>query len=100
MYSSTKPKYIQVGEHQFFEDKVIDLWTGQMLLGWCVVLYLDFFPSLTDHNRFSASSAAKLYELAMKQDYLTGSAWAFSTKLTANHIWDGFIIAALLDDHK
>lgn len=72
---------------------------GQMLLGWCVVPHL-VFSLLTEHTRFSASNGAKLYELAMKQDYLTGSAWAFGTKLMANHVWDGFIIMALLDDHK
>lgn len=36
-YYLEKPKYIQVGEHQFVEDKVIMMWTGQMLLGWYVV---------------------------------------------------------------
>jgi hypothetical protein len=33
-YYMQKPQYIQVGEHQFVENKVVDLWTGQMLLGW------------------------------------------------------------------
>lgn len=29
-----------------------------------------------------------------------GSKWPFGTKLTTNHIWDGFTIAALLDNHQ
>jgi hypothetical protein len=36
----------------------------------------------------------------MSEDYLKGSEWSFGTKLTTNHVWDGFIIAALLDDHQ
>lgn len=35
-YAGKGPKYFQVGEHQYVEDKVTELWTGQMLLGWCV----------------------------------------------------------------
>src|ERR1700733_6840880 len=35
-YCPEKPIYIQVGEHQFVEEKVVTLWTGQMLLRWCV----------------------------------------------------------------
>jgi hypothetical protein len=38
--------------------------------------------------------------MAMKRDYLAGTVWAFGTKLTTNHVWDGFVIAALLDDHQ
>lgn len=82
-YCPKKPTYIQVGEHQFVEEKVVALWTGQMLLGW-----------------FSASNAAKLYDMAMARDYLKGSKWPFGTKLTTNHVWDGFILAALLADHQ
>jgi hypothetical protein len=33
-YYSGKPTFIQVGEHQFVEDRVVELWTNQMLLGW------------------------------------------------------------------
>ncbi|KAF8230269.1 hypothetical protein L208DRAFT_1476566 [Tricholoma matsutake] len=83
MYCPKKPTYIQVREHQFVEEKVVALWTGQMLLGW-----------------FSASNAAKLYDMAMARDYLKGSEWPFGTKLTTNHVWDGFILAALLADHQ
>jgi CxC5 like cysteine cluster associated with KDZ transposases len=38
-YYAKKPPYIQVGEHQYVEGQLIDLWTGQMLLGW-YMLYL------------------------------------------------------------
>ncbi|KAH8822785.1 hypothetical protein DL96DRAFT_1470089 [Flagelloscypha sp. PMI_526] len=32
-YYSSKPKYLQVGEHQYVEDTVIKLWISLMLLG-------------------------------------------------------------------
>lgn len=31
---------------------------------------------------------------------LQKSEWSFGTKLTTDHVWDGFIISALLKDHK
>ena len=36
VYYGGRPKYIQVGEHQFVEDKVIDWWISSMLMGWYV----------------------------------------------------------------
>ncbi|KAF8240956.1 hypothetical protein L208DRAFT_1463092 [Tricholoma matsutake] len=82
-YYMQKPQYIQVGEHQFVENRVVDLWTGQMLLGW-----------------FSASNTAKLYDMALAGNYLQTSNWPLGTKLTTYHVWDTFIISALLDDHE
>lgn len=83
-YYAEKPKYIQVGEHQFVEDRVIGLWIGQMLLGW-----------------FSASNAAKLYDMSLADHtYLQESDWKYGTTLTTHHVWDTFIISSLLDDHQ
>ena len=28
------PQYLQVGEHQFVEDRVAKLWINQMLVAW------------------------------------------------------------------
>jgi hypothetical protein len=33
-YYGGMPKYLQVGEHQFVNDKLIELWINLMLLGW------------------------------------------------------------------
>ena len=49
MYYAEKPLYIQVGEHQYIEGQLIDLWTGQMLLGW-YMLYLS--DGLVIHSSF------------------------------------------------
>ncbi|KAF8059881.1 hypothetical protein FPV67DRAFT_1453519 [Lyophyllum atratum] len=79
-----KPQYMQVGEHHFVEEKVVKLWTSQMLLGW-----------------FSASNAARLYEMALTvQQHPTRGDWQFGGELTTKHVWDAFIISALLDDHQ
>lgn len=36
VYYEGIPTYIQVGEHQFVERKVVEMWTAMMLAGWCV----------------------------------------------------------------
>jgi hypothetical protein len=33
-YYGGLPKYIQVGEHQFVEDRVVHMWISMMLVGW------------------------------------------------------------------
>jgi len=42
VYYGGIPKYVQMGDHQFVEDKVIRWWISLMLMGWYdlqVVLY-------------------------------------------------------------
>ncbi|KAJ7226864.1 hypothetical protein GGX14DRAFT_627313 [Mycena pura] len=76
------PDLIQVGEHQFAELKLVNMWISSMLLGW-----------------FSATNCAKLYDLALSdRAKLETGGWQFGLKLTPNHIWDGFVIKSLLDD--
>lgn len=36
-YGNHIPNMIQVGEHQFVEKRVIDLWISMMLLSWLVL---------------------------------------------------------------
>jgi hypothetical protein len=33
------PKYIQVGEHQFVERKLVGMWISLMLVAWCAFLF-------------------------------------------------------------
>jgi hypothetical protein len=33
-YYEDKPTYVQAGEHQFVEHKLVDLWVNLMLVGW------------------------------------------------------------------
>jgi len=50
-------------------------------------------------SRVLASNAAKLYDVALADPtYLADDKWQFVPRLTANQVWDGFIILALLRD--
>lgn len=42
IYYGDVPKYLQVGEHQFVQDKVIELWISTTLLGW-YVMYVNVY---------------------------------------------------------
>ncbi|EDR07231.1 uncharacterized protein LACBIDRAFT_298907 [Laccaria bicolor S238N-H82] len=79
------PKYIQVGEHQFVENTVINMWITMMLVGW-----------------FSATNCARTYNIALswqqEADLVLGG-WQFGTTLMTEHVWDAFIIYMLLQDH-
>ncbi|KAF8811761.1 hypothetical protein BYT27DRAFT_7231609 [Phlegmacium glaucopus] len=81
-YYAGIPSYVLVGEHQFVETRVVRMWTSQMLLGW-----------------FSATNAARQYELALadQSNYLSG--WPLGGLLNTKHVWDGFTVVSLLDDH-
>ncbi|KIJ92346.1 hypothetical protein K443DRAFT_113758, partial [Laccaria amethystina LaAM-08-1] len=75
------PTYLQVGEHQFVDHKVVKMWRNQMLLGW-----------------FSASNAAHLYTITLSEDeYLVSC--GLSDRPTTDHVWDAFVILSLLEDH-
>ncbi|KAF8168760.1 hypothetical protein BJ912DRAFT_1025727 [Pholiota molesta] len=79
-YYSGIPLFVQVGNHQYIERKIIELWISQMYQGW-----------------FSASNSAKLYEMAFADhEYLAQDEWQFGSKLTVEHVWDGFTILSLL----
>lgn len=34
IYYGGLPQYLQVGEHQFVEDKLVEMWIGNMVLSW------------------------------------------------------------------
>ncbi|KAJ7445441.1 hypothetical protein FB451DRAFT_996155, partial [Mycena latifolia] len=46
------PALIQIGEHQFAEPQLVNMWISPMVLGWCV-------------HRFSATNCAKSYDIAL-----------------------------------
>ncbi|KAJ6564238.1 hypothetical protein B0H19DRAFT_893977, partial [Mycena capillaripes] len=66
-YYSDKPTYIQIGEHQFAEQKLVGLWVTLMLMAW----YL---------SRVSATNCAWTYDMALsgqqEQDFAAGG-WQF-----------------------
>ncbi|KAJ6498189.1 hypothetical protein DFH09DRAFT_945566 [Mycena vulgaris] len=81
-YYAGIPALIQIGEHQFAEIKLVNMWISSMLLGW-----------------FSATNCAKMYDIALSdRRNMEIGGWQFGLKLTPNHIWDAFVIKSLLDD--
>ncbi|KAJ7090836.1 hypothetical protein B0H15DRAFT_948600 [Mycena belliarum] len=83
-YYAGIPSLIQIGEHQFAELKLVNMWISSMLLGW-----------------FSATNCAKLYDIALSdRTSLEAGGWQFGLKLTPNHIWDAFVIKTLLEDRQ
>ncbi|KAF8347656.1 hypothetical protein F5887DRAFT_864218, partial [Amanita rubescens] len=77
------PCMIQVGKHQFAERHVIELWISMMLLSWT-----------------SATNCAHLYNVSLANT--NGSSppvdWPFSFTVSTDHVWDAFVILALLED--
>ncbi|KAF8797810.1 hypothetical protein BYT27DRAFT_7228805 [Phlegmacium glaucopus] len=79
IYHDTLPDIIQVGEHQFVERKLINLWISMMLLAWT-----------------SATNCARMFNISIANDDLP--AWQFNLSLTSEHVFDGFTILCLLED--
>ena len=53
-------------------------------------------------SRFSATNCARAYDIALSRQQesdLALGGWQFCTTLTAEHIWDAFVIYTLLQDH-
>ncbi|KAJ7939533.1 hypothetical protein B0H13DRAFT_1941214, partial [Mycena leptocephala] len=79
------PKYIQVGEHQFVERKLVGMWISLMLVAWA-----------------SGTNCARSYDMSLSEGQvrdLTAAGWKFGTRLSTDHVWDAFIILSLLDYH-
>ena len=79
IYYDSLPDIIQVGEHQFIEWKLIDIWISMMLLAWT-----------------SATNCARMFNMSIANDDLP--AWQFNLSLTTKHVFDGFTILCLLED--
>ncbi|KAF8157692.1 hypothetical protein BJ912DRAFT_1026825 [Pholiota molesta] len=81
-YEGDLPAIIQVGEHQFVEQKVIDMWRIDMHVAWK-----------------SFTNCARTYELALTGTDSIPKGWSFKAALKGDHVQDGFTILALLKDH-
>ncbi|KAF8867685.1 hypothetical protein BD779DRAFT_1408333, partial [Infundibulicybe gibba] len=80
-YYGGVPDIIQIGEHQFVEQAVLNLFTGMMLVSWT-----------------SATNGARIYNTCLSHPENKPSGWPFDFKLRSEHVWDGFIILSLLED--
>jgi len=50
--------------------------------------------------RFSATNAAQLYDLTLSENLTYLDGWSLGGQLMTKHIWDGFSIVSLLDNHQ
>jgi hypothetical protein len=81
-YGRHIPDAIQVGDHQFVERKVIELWITSMVLSWT-----------------SATNCARIYNAALATTTTKLPAdWKFGSTLTSDHVYNGFMIYCLLED--
>jgi len=52
-------------------------------------------------NRTSATNCARLYNVSIaKQAKSAPEGWATLSALTSDHVWDGFLLLSLLEDHQ
>jgi hypothetical protein len=75
------PDVLEVGDHQFAEREVLNLFTGLMLISWT-----------------SATNGARVYNTCLSQPENKPDEW-FSSDLRTEHVWDGFCLLSLLEDH-
>ncbi|KAJ7052460.1 hypothetical protein C8F01DRAFT_1090459 [Mycena amicta] len=85
-YYSEISQFVQIGEHQFADVKLISLWITLMLTSWV-----------------SGTNCARSYDMALagSQETLFDTAgWQFGWSLTTDHVWDAFVILTLLQYHN
>jgi CxC5 like cysteine cluster associated with KDZ transposases len=82
-YYDNIPDILQVGEHQFVERRVIHLWRTDMNLAWK-----------------SATNCARSYHTALLNHKEPPINWKFGFTLKTDHVYDGFVLLALLEDHR
>jgi hypothetical protein len=83
-YYNEIPDAIQVGEHQYVERTVLNLFINLMLISWT-----------------SATNGARVYgtSLSQPENFPNHPDWIdTSINLRHEHVWDGFIILTLLED--
>ncbi|KAF8225954.1 hypothetical protein L208DRAFT_1503394, partial [Tricholoma matsutake] len=79
-YYDSIPDIIPIGEHQFAEKQLIQLWITLMLVSWT-----------------SATNCARIYNLSFP-DPVSPDGWAFGFTVTTEQVWDGCVTLALLND--
>ena len=79
IYYDKIPDLVQIGEHQFAERKLINLWIMMMLLLWT-----------------SATNCAQVYNMGFTSNDLPD--WQFKLQVTSDQVYDAFTILSLLKD--
>ncbi|KAG9314694.1 hypothetical protein JVU11DRAFT_5501 [Chiua virens] len=79
-YGNVVPDILQVGEHQFVERQVIEMWMSLM------------------DTWVSASSCANIYNRSLVQSKSPPPEWPIGFAISSDHVWDAFILYSLLED--
>ncbi|KAF8799170.1 hypothetical protein BYT27DRAFT_7228010 [Phlegmacium glaucopus] len=83
IYYDGIPEILQIGEHQFAERKLVNIWIMMMLLSWT-----------------SATNCARVYNLGFSGYNLKPSSWQFNLEVTSDEVYDAFTILSLLEDSQ
>lgn len=83
-YYTGVPKYIQVADHVYVEDRVINQFISSMLLAWtsarnCANIYNTSNPPNAEYSKLG---------------------WPLKLELRSEHVWDAFVLLALLEDRQ
>ena len=70
-----------MGDHQFVETRVVNLWIGMMLMSWT-----------------SATNCARLYNTSLSGSHAPPPDWSFEFKLKSDHVYNAFMILSLMED--
>ncbi|KAG2120003.1 hypothetical protein BD769DRAFT_1672044 [Suillus cothurnatus] len=82
-YYDEQPETIQVTDHVFMEKGVVELFKTAMDVSWT-----------------SATNCARLYNMCLSQGKQTPEGYHIKFEITGDHVWDAFVITALLKDSK
>lgn len=100
-YYKGVPDVLQVGEHQFVETRVIELWIALMGTSW-YFFYHSSYACNTNcvEYRTSAYGCVQAHNsLCETSPFPTPyGEWPFSFTLRREHIWDAFTLLCLLED--
>ena len=82
IYYDTIPDILQIGEHQFAELKLVNMWIMMMLFSWT-----------------SATNCARIYNLGISgYSVRPDTRWQFNMEVTSDQVYDAFTILSLLED--
>jgi hypothetical protein len=90
------PAALQVGEHQFIERGVINVFIGLMLISWYVPSPLLSSIDLPVITRLSATNGARMYNTCLSKPENQPDGWGFSFELRMEHVSDAFFLLSLL----
>ena len=82
VYYDNIPQIIQVGNHQFIEVKVVNVWITLMVVSWT-----------------SATNCARFYNSALIGTRRPPPGWVIGFGVTSEQVSSAFVILSLLEDH-